>query len=44
MFAQEDPVYVQDCFDHLVKEGALDEDIENVKESDRIDRFEHVEQ
>ncbi len=44
MFAQEDPVYAQDFFDHLVEEGALDGEIEDMNESDLIDSFEHVEQ
>ena len=44
MFAQEDPVYAQDFFDHLVEECALDGEIEDMNESYRIDSFEHVEQ
>ena len=43
MYAQEDPAYAQDFFDHLVKEGALGEDIGNMNGRE-IEPCEHVEE
>ena len=43
MFAHEDPVYTQEFFNQLLKQGTLDEEIEDMNERDRIDPFDHIE-
>ena len=39
VFSQNDPVYAQDFFDHLVEEGALEREIRDIEPCEDVEKY-----